>query len=44
LNEKAADRKAKKNLEFAAAIILCWIPASKRDYYKEYFISLLGNE
>ena len=41
MNEKAADRKAKKNLEFAAAIILCWIPKEKRNYYVNYFISLV---
>tara|TARA_B100000212_G_scaffold329221_1_gene294219 strand:+ start:60 stop:194 length:135 start_codon:yes stop_codon:yes gene_type:complete len=44
LNEKAADRKAKKNLEFAAAIILCWIPSSKRDYYIQYFVNLLNEQ
>ncbi len=41
LNEKAADRKAKKNLEFAAAIILCWIPKEKRQEYINYFNQLL---
>jgi len=43
LNEKAADRKAKRNLEYAAVIILCWIPKEKRNEYIDYFNSLLTN-
>ena len=41
MDEKAANRKAKKNLEYAAAIILCWTPKEKRNYYINYFISLM---
>ena len=41
MNEKAADKKAKRNLEYAAAIILCWIPKEKRNEYINYFIASL---
>ena len=37
MNEQAADKKAKRNLEYAAAIIMCWTPKEKRDYYLNYF-------
>ena len=41
MNEKAADRKAKRNLEYAAAIILCWLPKEKKREYINYFIDLM---
>ena len=40
MNEQAADKKAKRNLEHAAAIIMCWTPKEKRDYYLNYFQAL----
>jgi hypothetical protein len=44
LNEKAADKKIKRNLEHAAAMIMCWIPKGKRDHYLNYFYSLFTDE
>jgi len=41
MNDKAAARKARKNLEYAAAIILCWLPKNDRRQYINYFIHLL---
>lgn len=43
MNEQAADKKAKRNLEHAAAIIMCWTPKEKRDYYLNYFQSLFND-
>lgn len=41
MNDKAADKKARRNLEYAAAIILCWLPKENRNEYINYFIHLL---
>jgi hypothetical protein len=41
MNSKAADKKAKRNLEYAAAIILCWLPKENKRQYINYFIDLL---
>ena len=41
MNSKAAEKKAKRNLEYAAAIILCWLPKENKRQYINYFISLL---
>jgi hypothetical protein len=41
MNEKAADKKIKRNLEHAAAMVLCWIPKEKRNQYLNYFYSLI---
>jgi hypothetical protein len=44
LPEKAADKKIKRNLEHAAAMIMCWIPREKRNQYLNYFYSLFTDE
>ena len=44
LPEKAADKKIKRNLEHAAAMIMMWIPAEKRNQYLNYFYSLFTDE
>ena len=40
MDEKPADKKIKRNLEHAAAMIMCWIPKDKRNQYLNYFYSL----
>jgi len=44
LPEKAADKKIKRNLEHAAAMIMMWIPKEKRNQYLNYFYSLFTDE
>jgi len=44
LNEGAADKKIKKHLQYAAVMIMAWIPADKRNQYLNYFYSLFTDE
>lgn len=44
MNEMSADRKIKKLLQSAAVMIMCWIPAEKRNQYLNYFYSLFTDE
>jgi len=44
MNETAADRKIKKLLQKSAVMIMCWIPAEKRNQYLNYFYSLFTDE
>ena len=44
LPEKAADKKIKRYLENAAAMIMVWIPAEKRNSYLNYFYSLFTDQ
>jgi hypothetical protein len=44
LNEGAADKKIKRLLQYAAIMIMSWIPAEKRNQYLNYFYSLFIDE
>tara|TARA_B100001559_G_scaffold273686_1_gene243294 strand:- start:262 stop:408 length:147 start_codon:yes stop_codon:yes gene_type:complete len=40
LPEKAADKKIRKLLEYAAAMMMMWIPKEKRNQYFSYLYTL----
>ena len=44
LPEKAADKKIKRLLEFAAAMIVMWTPKEKRNQYLDYLHTLCEDQ
>lgn len=44
LPEKAADKKIKRLLEYAAAMIVMWTPKEKRNQYLDYLHTLCEDQ
>lgn len=44
LPEKAADKKIKRLLEYAAAMIVMWTPKEKRNQYFDYLHTLCKDQ
>ena len=44
LPEKAADKKIKKLLEYAAAMIVMWTPKETRNQYFDYLYTLCEDQ